>query len=215
MIYFNIKHIFLILEKTIENLSKYSYVYLKRMKVLISKFHYEDLEILVTKKNIKNIYLKVYPPDGRINLSVPRSISQNDINIFINKKYQWIKNAQNRMSGKNLNFKEWSKEEIKIAKEYLTNIVPGYISKWEKIMDVNVNSWYARRMKTRWGSCNLQKARICLNLSLALKEDKYLEYIIVHEMVHLKERYHNKRFYSFMDKYLPDWRILKKELRNT
>lgn len=185
------------------------------MKVLTSKFQYEDLEILVTKKNIKNIYLRVYPPDGRVNLSVPRSISQNDINLFINKKYHWIKNAQNKISEKTLNFKEWSREETEIAKTYLKNKVPGYISKWEEIMNVNVNSWYTRKMKTRWGSCNIQKGRICINLSLALKEEKYLEYIIVHEMIHLKERYHNKRFYSFMDKYLPNWRILKKELRNS
>lgn len=90
--------------------------------------------------------------------------------------------------------------------------IPPLIEKWEKIMDVKVNGWQVRQMKTRWGSCNPDQKQIRLNLELAKKPDTCLEYILVHEMVHLLERHHNDVFVAYMDKFLPTWRQLKVEL---
>ena len=67
-------------------------------------------------------------------------------------------------------------------------------------------------MKTRWGSCNIGARRIWLNLDLARTPRGCLEYVLVHEMVHLLERYHNERFMRFMDRFLPEWRLRKEEL---
>lgn len=67
-------------------------------------------------------------------------------------------------------------------------------------------------MKTKWGSCNIEARRIWLNLELAKKPVQCLEYIIVHEMVHLLERHHNERFTHFMDTFLPNWRMIRDEL---
>jgi len=67
-------------------------------------------------------------------------------------------------------------------------------------------------MKTKWGSCSVQRKRIWFNLELAKKPEQCLEYIIAHEMVHLLERHHDERFLYYMDTYLPNWRQLKKEL---
>ncbi len=100
---------------------------------------------------------------------------------------------------------EWYRAELKKQ-------VPLIIEKWEKRLDVKVNDWQVRHMKTRWGSCNIEKKRIWVNLELAKKPEKCLEYIIVHEMVHFMERHHNDRFLYFLDKYLPNWAQLKKEL---
>jgi hypothetical protein len=100
---------------------------------------------------------------------------------------------------------EWHRSELKKS-------IPPLIEKWEKILNVKVNEWYVKQMKTKWGSCNIEKKRIWLNLELAKKPEHCLEYIIVHEMVHLLERHHNDRFLYFMDTYLPNWRKLKDEL---
>jgi predicted metal-dependent hydrolase len=100
---------------------------------------------------------------------------------------------------------EWYRSELKKS-------IPPLIEKWEKILNVKVNEWYVKQMKTKWGSCNIEKKRIWLNLELAKKPEHCLEYIIVHEMVHLLERHHNDRFLYFMDTYLPNWRQLKDEL---
>jgi hypothetical protein len=86
------------------------------------------------------------------------------------------------------------------------------LEKWEPLIGVKIRQFGARKMKTRWGSCNITAARIWLNLSLIHLPPRFLEYVTVHEMVHLLERGHNARFKGFMDRFIPDWRNLKKEL---
>lgn len=100
---------------------------------------------------------------------------------------------------------EWYRVELKKQ-------IPAIISKWEKALNVKVNSWQVKQMKTKWGSCNIDQKRIWINLELAKKPEYCLEYIIVHEMVHLLERHHNDRFIYYMDSYLPNWKQLKVEL---
>lgn len=100
---------------------------------------------------------------------------------------------------------EWYRNNLKL-------IIPEYIKKWEKIIGVSVNEWGIKLMKTRWGTCNTQAKRIWINLELAKKNPMCLEYIVVHELVHLLERHHNNRFYAFMDKYLPDWKAIRNNL---
>ena len=67
-------------------------------------------------------------------------------------------------------------------------------------------------MKTKWGTCSVEARRIWLNLELAKKPVQCIEYIVVHELVHLIERHHNDRFVSIMDKHLPQWRLQRQEL---
>jgi predicted metal-dependent hydrolase len=102
---------------------------------------------------------------------------------------------------------EWYRSELK-------KIIPDMIRRWEKKLNVTVNDWGVKQMKTKWGSCNAEAKRIWLNLELAKKPVQCLEYIIVHEMVHLLERRHSDRFLSLMDAHLPNWRQLKKELNS-
>ncbi len=88
----------------------------------------------------------------------------------------------------------------------LAERIPVLIAHWEPRLGVQVAEWRIRRMKTRWGTCNIRARRIWLNLQLATKPPECLEYVVVHEMVHLHERLHNARFYAWMDRCLPDWR---------
>lgn len=87
-----------------------------------------------------------------------------------------------------------------------------YINKWEKLMNSSVAEFGIKKMKTKWGTCNIEAKRIWINLELAKKPKECLEYIVVHEMVHFFERNHNSRFVALMDHYLPNWRELKIEL---
>ena len=79
-------------------------------------------------------------------------------------------------------------------------------------MGVKVNEFGVKIMKTRWGTCNPRAKRIWINLELAKKSPTCLEYIVVHEMVHLLEKSHNERFKAYMDKFMPNWRAIKSEL---
>jgi predicted metal-dependent hydrolase len=97
----------------------------------------------------------------------------------------------------------------------LRDRIPVLIKAWEPEMGVSVAEWGVKRMRTRWGSCNPRARRIWLSLELARRPVACLEYVVVHEMVHLLERGHNRRFYAFMDQFLPDWRLARAELRSS
>jgi len=94
---------------------------------------------------------------------------------------------------------EWYRQQLKVA-------VPGLIAEYQPQMGVRVHAFGVKRMRTRWGTCNPRARRIWLNLELAKKPPECLEYILVHEMVHLLEPHHNARFHALMDTFLPRWR---------
>lgn len=94
----------------------------------------------------------------------------------------------------------------------LESRVPAIIAAWEPVMGVKVAEWRIRKMKTRWGTCNYRASRIWLNLELAKKPVRCLEYVIVHEMAHLIEPSHNRRFWGILDRLMPDWRTYREEL---
>lgn len=100
-------------------------------------------------------------------------------------------------------------------KEQMQRLLPDLIKKWEPIIAVHVQSFSIRAMKTRWGSCNTKTHRINLNLYLIEKPFVCLEYVLVHEMVHLLEARHNQRFYALMTQFMPNWKIYKKQLEET
>lgn len=94
----------------------------------------------------------------------------------------------------------------------LKNQIPVLIDKWEKIVGVTVLDWGIKQMKTKWGTCNIEQKRIWINLELAKKPTHCLEYIVLHEMIHLLERHHNDRFLAYLDKFMPQWKLYKEEL---
>ena len=94
---------------------------------------------------------------------------------------------------------EWYREQLKAE-------IPKLIEQWEPRLGVKVDKFYVRRMKTKWGSCTHHRGTIRLNTELAKKPKTCLEYLVVHEMVHLLEPTHNERFVGYMDLHLPNWR---------
>lgn len=102
---------------------------------------------------------------------------------------------------------EWYRAQLKTR-------LPALFAKWERIIGVKASFVGVKNMRTRWGSCNVQKKRIWVNLQLAQKPFPCLEYVVVHELVHLLEKGHGLAFMAYMDKFLPDWRVLKDELNS-
>jgi len=220
-----------------------------------------NIDIEVDQKDIKNIHLSVYPPNGRVHIAAPERMEMDTIRVFAISKLQWIKNQQeilqnqerepkreylNREShyffGKRYLLKihqvdtapkveldhkhihlyvrpnasiekraeimdEWHRAELK-------KMVPKLITKWEKRIGVKSNDYGIKKMRTKWGSCNTEAKRIWLNLELAKKPKICLEYIIVHELVHLLERSHNEKFEKLMDEIMPKWRFHRDELNS-
>jgi predicted metal-dependent hydrolase len=94
----------------------------------------------------------------------------------------------------------------------LHDVVPGLIAKWENRLGVQVSRYFLQRMKTRWGGCSHRTGNIRLNTELVKKPKDLLEYVIVHEMIHLLEPTHNDRFVALLDKHYPTWREARTEL---
>jgi len=99
-------------------------------------------------------------------------------------------------------------------KSLLHKVVPALIEQWEAKLGVKVSGYFLQRMKTKWGSCNHQAGHIRLNTELVKKPKDLLEYVIVHEMVHLIEGTHNDRFIAILEKHYPSWREARAELND-
>ena len=141
----------------------------------------------------KEYELKIFPnkyhskitlTDSEIHVFVTNNPSKSDIQNFIN---------------------DWYRIHLKVRGEEL-------ISKWEKIIGVKSNEFRIKKMKTRWGTCNYKVKRIWLNSELMKKADECLEYVVVHELMHLLEPSHNANFKALMSQFLPNWKFLKAKL---
>ena len=102
---------------------------------------------------------------------------------------------------------EWYRQHLK---DEIARLLP----KWEAVTDLKCDSWQTKYMTSKWGTCNIAKRKLWLNLQLAKKPLECLEYIILHELVHLRVKNHNVNFTALMDKYMPYWKEIKKKLND-
>lgn len=219
----------------------------------------EGIHVQVSRKSIKNLYVRVNRANGEVRVSCPHRISEAGLAEFIRDKADWIRKHQAKVKerpqpaklafiegelhsylGKQYPLKiivttgrqhvvfdetslviyvkkdstrqkreklldEWYRERLK-------ELIPELVSRYEPMMGVNVSEFGVKKMKTRWGTCNIRAQRIWLNLELAKKPVGCLEMVVVHEMVHLLERLHNKRFYSLMNTFMPAWKNFENKL---
>ena len=218
-----------------------------------------EITISVTRKNIKNVHLSVYPPDGRITLVAPNSTRLDVARAYAISRLGWIRKQQENLKNQaretarqfidreshyvwgrryllTVKYQE-AKPSVSLDhkritltlrsgsdarkraevihewhKSLLHGLVPQIIKKWEPKLNVKVTSYFLQRMKTKWGSCNHRASHIRLNTELAKKPQDLLEYVVVHEMVHLLEPTHSERFVEIIEKHYPTWREAREEL---
>lgn len=220
-----------------------------------------NLQIETVRKDIKNIHLGVYPPDGRIRVSIPLKINDEALRLFLISKTSWIKKQHQKFSRQerqtkreyvtgeshyffgrryqlNVNHSD-SEPKIEIRKkkhidlyvkpnttikqkqkmfekfyrsELLEKVIPKLLQKWEKKVGVKVNQVKIRKMKTKWGTCNSKDKRIWLNLELAKKPLHCIDYVFVHELIHLIEKKHSERFIQLLESAYPNWQSSKEAL---
>lgn len=218
-----------------------------------------NIDIEVVLKDIKNVHLSVYPPNGRVRIAAPLHLDMDTIRIYSISKLTWIKKQQAKLrnqkretprlfinreshyfqgkrfmlkvlntTGKHVVILKARNIELHVHPEtstenrqklmdefyrkHLKETAIKIIKKWEPVLKVKVQSLGIKKMNTKWGTCNENAGRVWLNLELAKKPIEYLEYVVLHEMVHLKERKHNEIFVAYLDKHMPNWRHLKEEL---
>jgi len=227
-----------------------------------ARIEVNGLRVDIVRKNIKNLHLGVYPPDGRVRVAAPLRLDDDAVRQVIISRLPWIKRQQLKfqeqkrqtaceyVNGESHYFRgeryrlniieQPGRQGVSVRalqfldltvhpgsdaadrqrvmagwyRAYLRQNIPPLIEKWQPILGVEVADWGIKHMKTKWGTCNIAARRIWLNLELAKKPDRCLEYVVVHEMVHLLERLHNKRFMELMNQFLPQWRLYREELNS-
>jgi len=144
----------------------------------------------------------------RYRLEVIERRGRHEVIIKNNSTLKLFVNPSTSTQNRALVLTEWYRQQLKAR-------IPDLLTHWEPLVGRQVSDWGIKKMKTKWGSCNISQRRIWLNLELAKKPIECLEYVMVHELVHLLERHHSDRFKAYMDKYLPQWQrcrdILKRE----
>ncbi len=174
----------------------------------------DEFEVWIFRKRIKNINLRVKPPDGRIEVSAPLRVDTSFVRAFVREKRDWIRKQQERIAASPQGrAAAASPDEVAQWREVVQAFVPPLIAKWEPIMGVKAGKIAYRNMTSRWGSCQPSTGRICINVRLALYPPECLEYVVVHELCHLLERGHGPRFHALMDSFLPDWKAIRAKLR--
>jgi len=164
----------------------------------------------VTRKRIRTLRLTVKAPDGVVQVSAPLHVSEGEVARFVASKAKWIARARERVAAQPAPL-EAGPETERLRRQLLQD-APPLIDYWAQRMGVPRPTLTARRMTTRWGSCNPQRVHITLSVELARRDAELLEYVVVHELAHLIEASHNARFYAVMDAHLPGWRALRREL---
>ncbi len=177
----------------------------------------EDITITVTKKRMKNMYLRIKKEDGTVLISAPYEMSDARIYAFAKERIDWIRKYQQKYAFAKEQRKESktiSRAELGRQKHLLKKEVEHLVAKWEPVMQVKVSGITIRQMKTRWGSCNVKTHHININLALLKKPPECLEYVVVHEMTHILEPSHNQVFWDYMTRFYPDWKRVRKYLND-
>jgi len=165
----------------------------------------------LVRKSVKNVRMTVRPPDGEVRVSAPRHVPKREIDRFVASRAEWIAQHQERIASAPAPL-EAGPEAERLRAELRARVEPLLECWTERMGLLPVPPYMIRRMRTRWGTCNVQTRRITFALELARKDDEKLEYIVVHELAHLIETGHNARFYAVMDRHLPEWRRIRREL---
>lgn len=219
-----------------------------------------NLEALVVHKPVKHLHLSVLPPNGKVRVTAPLDVKDDQVRVFLTTKLAWIRKQQAKflgqrrqtkrkyLSGETYYFlgqpyrlrveKTTGKAEIllkgkdtmllkiepkasverkeRVLTEWyrtqLKELLASLIPKWQKKIGVEPKHLRIQHMKTRWGTCNSESERILLNLELIKKPIECIEYVLVHEWLHLIEPSHNENFTKLLTKHFPKWKHTKEEL---
>ena len=175
---------------------------------------YDDLEVWVTRKSVKALRLRVCPPDGRVELSVPWGVPERQVEEYVRQNHDWIVSHQEKVLSSTMSAAaDASKAEVEQWRQVVKAFVPPLIAKWEPELGVRAGKLAYRNMTSRWGSCQPSTGRICINIRLALYPPECLEYVVVHELCHLRVSGHGPQFWALVESCLPDYKDAQSKLK--
>lgn len=171
------------------------------------KYNGEKIPYIIKKSKIKNLYIHI--KEGQVIVKAPIKLKEEYIQEFINRKSKWIYENVKRYEKKTKIEQKIETKDI----EKLKNIIEKSVQKYSKNLKVVPNKVTIKDIKYAWGSCSSKK-NITINLKLAPKDEKTIEYVVLHEMCHLKEMNHSKSFWNLVESNMPNYKIYKNKLKD-
>jgi predicted metal-dependent hydrolase len=162
-------------------------------------------EVVVTLKKIRNLHLRVRPNDGTILVTAPIRSSASTIEKFVSSHLDWVERQREKLN-------ERPTVDLISREELLTHSLE-LAAYWQERIGVVAERIRLRQMKTRWGVCNVKSRIITINTELAKYPSECLEYVMVHELAHLKVAAHNEKFWNIVSEQIPDYKIWRKMLK--
>lgn len=168
--------------------------WIKKQQTKFRKQKREKARLFISRESHyllgKRYMLKIVPATGK-----------HQIEVKVNKIFMHV-HPESTTENRQRLMEEFHRAQLKA-------IIAPLIQKWQRTLKVSANDVRIYKMSTKWGSCNERTGRILLNLELAKKPVEMIEYVIVHELAHLIERKHNDKFVAVMDKFMPNWKVMK------
>ncbi len=165
-------------------------------------------EYKIIRSSRKTVSIQV-DADCNITVRVPYKISEREIEEFVSDKKEWLEKAVLKQMNRNRNKKEYTDDEIKILREKAKTVLPEKVKYYSSIMDVYPKSIKINSAKKRYGSCSGEN-NINFSLFLMDKDERFIDYVVVHELAHIKHHNHSKAFYGFIESFMPDYKERKK-----
>lgn len=184
-------------------------------RLLKKELQVGEYRVRVTRKRMKNLYLRVKETGDIVEVSAPLSVTDREIEQFVLGRMDWIAGAKRRLEER---LREEAEKPVLVPfqeremRRALKKEIEELLAYWEPRMGVRSEGFTVKKMKTRWGSCNVKTHHLNFNFSLAQVPRPYVEYVVVHELTHLLEPSHNRRFWDLMEHYLPGSKQLRREL---
>lgn len=173
----------------------------------------DGIEVTIVRKRVKNLYVRIKAPEGRVVATAPLRMPLREIDAFVTAKRDWIMQSRRRVAASPAAPKaEWTAERKAVAADRIEAQLPALLARWEPVIGKSPTHITLRLMSSRWGSCTPRTGRIRLNLQLAELPPEFLEYVLVHEMTHLWVNGHGPDFQRLMSRYLPGWRETRRAL---
>lgn len=186
---------------------------------MTKQFTWNQYTVQITKKKIKKTNLRIKPEEPNIiHISIPYQMSYDAaIKVLEQPKIlHWLENYEKKLSSNLLPKTDWYAAHKPHESEYrvrLQEILPALFEKWESTIGVECNKITIRDTRSQWGSCNVRTKNISISVWLGAYPIECIEYVVVHELVHLLERGHNERFYGYLDRYYPNWKECRNRLK--
>lgn len=168
-----------------------------------------DFEIIRSERRTVAITVR----DGRVILRAPKKLKDKEAEKIIESHKEWILSKLNLQTNQKSSHNELTREQIAIMRNEAKKYFKEKIEYYSKIMNLNYGRITITGAKTRFGSCS-SKGNICFSYRLMLYPEQAREYVVVHELAHLLEMNHSKRFYGIIERYMPDYKDRKKQLKN-